>query len=238
MLLYIIRHGDPDYATDSLTPRGLLQAEAVGKRLVDAKIDRIFSSPMGRALQTAAPACRLLGLPCEIEPWTHELTHEQLTAHSDNMGRGARTGSIYVQSSYFMEQGNYDFSYSHTFDNPVFEGTQMKAARDYLEENGKAFLERLGYREENGIYRILQPNEEKVALFCHGAFSRTWLSILLRITLHVMIASFGSSHTGVTILKFTNNENGFTVPRCLCYCDVGHLYANGLEINYPGNIAF
>ena len=33
MLLYIIRHGDPDYATDSLTERGKLQAEAVGKRM-------------------------------------------------------------------------------------------------------------------------------------------------------------------------------------------------------------
>ena len=61
MLLYIIRHGDPIYPTDSLTDRGKIQAEAVGKRMFDAKIDRIFSSPMGRAMQTAEPACRLLG---------------------------------------------------------------------------------------------------------------------------------------------------------------------------------
>ena len=39
MLLYIIRHGDPDYTTDSLTQRGILQAEAVSKRLFDSKID-------------------------------------------------------------------------------------------------------------------------------------------------------------------------------------------------------
>lgn len=31
MLLYILRHGDPDYSTDSLTPKGVLQAEAAGK---------------------------------------------------------------------------------------------------------------------------------------------------------------------------------------------------------------
>ena len=61
LLLYIVRHGDPDYATDSLTERGILQAEAVGKRIAASKIDRIFSSPMGRAKQTAEPACRLLG---------------------------------------------------------------------------------------------------------------------------------------------------------------------------------
>ena len=62
MLLYIIRHGDPDYSTDTLTERGWQQAEAVGKRIAAAKIDRIFTSPMGRARQTAEPACRLLGL--------------------------------------------------------------------------------------------------------------------------------------------------------------------------------
>ena len=36
MLLYIVRHGDPDYSTDSLTQRGKLQAEAVGKRIFEA----------------------------------------------------------------------------------------------------------------------------------------------------------------------------------------------------------
>ena len=33
MLLYMIRHGDPDYSTDTLTERGWQQAEAVGKRI-------------------------------------------------------------------------------------------------------------------------------------------------------------------------------------------------------------
>ena len=53
MKLLIIRHGDPDYTTDSLTEKGLIQAEAVGKRMFDAGIDRIFSSPMGRASMSA-----------------------------------------------------------------------------------------------------------------------------------------------------------------------------------------
>ena len=58
MLLYIIRHGDPDYTTDTLTERGWAQAEAVGKRLAASGINRVFSSPMGRAKQTAEPTCR------------------------------------------------------------------------------------------------------------------------------------------------------------------------------------
>ena len=56
MLLYLVRHGDPIYETDSLTERGKLQAESVGKRMQKIGIDQIYSSSMGRAMETAAPA--------------------------------------------------------------------------------------------------------------------------------------------------------------------------------------
>ena len=32
MILYVIRHGDPDYSTDTLTPKGKLQAQALAKK--------------------------------------------------------------------------------------------------------------------------------------------------------------------------------------------------------------
>lgn len=55
MLLYIIRHGDPIYAPDSLTPKGHLQAAALAKRLAVHGLDKIFASPLVRAQQTAKP---------------------------------------------------------------------------------------------------------------------------------------------------------------------------------------
>lgn len=60
MILYIVRHGDPIYNTDSLTPKGLRQAEAVGKRLAVFGLDEIYASPLKRAQQTAAPAAEML----------------------------------------------------------------------------------------------------------------------------------------------------------------------------------
>jgi broad specificity phosphatase PhoE len=44
MILYVIRHGDPDYATDSLTPKGKLQADALAKRLAVHGVDTVYSS--------------------------------------------------------------------------------------------------------------------------------------------------------------------------------------------------
>ena len=51
--IIFVRHGDPDYGKDILTPLGHAQAEAVGKRLAKEKVARIFASPRGRAVQTA-----------------------------------------------------------------------------------------------------------------------------------------------------------------------------------------
>lgn len=232
MLLYLIRHGDPIYEIDSLTERGKLQAEAVGKRMFDAKIDRIYSSPMGRAMETADPACRLLGLEKNIEQWTHEIEDERLTPFPD----GVMKSITLVQNTYYLENGNIDLPYDRSFECTGINQSQMKSAVKYIEEHGKEFLERLGYKEENGVYRILRPNDEKVALFCHAAFSRAWLSVLLHIPLHIMWASFQYTHTGVTVVEFENNENGFTAPRCLCYSDVSHLYASNLDLIHDNRV--
>ena len=228
MLLYIIRHGDPNYALDCLTEKGKLQAEAVGKRIAASGIDRIFSSPMGRARETAAPACRLLGKEAVIEEWTHEIEDERLTDYPD----GKRTSISNLQNTLFLENGGIDLPFDKAFEQPALARTQMDKACSFIWENGKDFLERLGYREENGVYRILQPNEEKVALFCHAAFSRAWISMLLHIPLHIMWAGLDYCHTGVTIIHFKNYENGFTAPRCLCYNDLSHFYKDGPDMRY------
>lgn len=226
MLLYIIRHGDPNYETDTLTERGKLQAEAVGKRMFDAKIDRIFSSPMGRAQETAEPACRLLGLEKTIEPWTHEIEEERLTPYPD----GEMKSVTFVQNTEYRKNGYIDYPYGKAYDVPGFSTSQMKQKVQSIADDGRAFLERLGYKEEDGVYRIIRKNEEKIALFCHYAFAKSWLSDLLHIPIHLMWGGFDYNHTGVTVLEFANNEDGFTAPRCLCFADVSHLYANGLDL--------
>jgi hydroxymethylpyrimidine pyrophosphatase-like HAD family hydrolase len=70
--IIVIRHGhrfndspDPD-----LTPLGFKQAAELPSRLAELgldDVDFIFSSPMGRALQTAAPVAKSLELPIHVE---------------------------------------------------------------------------------------------------------------------------------------------------------------------------
>lgn len=229
MLLYIVRHGDPDYATDTLTERGWLQAEAVSKRMRDSKIDRVFSSPMGRARQTAEPTCKLLGLDCNIEDWAHEISNNDLfTPFPDGIPKSI----TYVQNSYYRENGNLNRLYEDTYGCPGINEANMKEPVELIENGGYDFLERLGYKFDGENFEILHKNEERVALFCHAAMARAWISVLFHIPLHIVWASFSYTHTGVTVIEFANNENGVTAPKCLCFSDMSHLYAAGLDMKH------
>jgi len=89
MLLYIIRHGDPIYNPDSLTKKGVLQADALAKRLAVNGLDKIFVSPMVRARQTAQPTCELLNIKPEIAEWTsEELTWQEFSCADESFGGG------------------------------------------------------------------------------------------------------------------------------------------------------
>ena len=228
MLLYIVRHGDPNYKDDCLTDFGKIQAEAVAKRMRDSKIDVIYSSPMGRAIETAEPTCRLLGLPYHIEEWTHEVQGERMTTYPD----GNKKSVTLLQNTLLREDGQVNIPFEKTFETKALRETEMESAFNYIKDSGREFLERLGYKEENGVYRILRPNEDRVALFCHAVFTRTWLSELLHIPLHIMWSSFAPTHTGVTIIEFKNNENGYTAPKCLCFSDMSHLYAEKVDMTH------
>lgn len=232
MLLYIIRHGEPDYSTDTLTVRGKLQAEAVAKRMRDSKIDLVFSSPMGRAVETAMPTCELLGLECNIEQWAAEIDEAVRTPFPD----GKIKSITHLQKSYYRENGNILLPYEKSFECQGISESGMKAATAIIEKSGNEFLERMGYKYENGVYKILRNNEQRIALFCHGAFSRAWMSSLFHIPLHLMWASTEMTHTGVTVIEFKNNPNGITSPVCLCYSDMSHLYAEKLDMKYCSGI--
>lgn len=63
---------DPGIKDPRLTPLGHQQAETAAEQLADRRITRIIASPYSRALQTAAPLARRLGLPVLVNPVVRE----------------------------------------------------------------------------------------------------------------------------------------------------------------------
>ncbi len=63
---------DPGIEDPKLTPLGHTQAEQAANALAGEGLTRIVVSPYTRALQTAAPIARRLGLPVTITPMVRE----------------------------------------------------------------------------------------------------------------------------------------------------------------------
>ena len=66
---------DPGITDPRLTPLGQTQAEAAADALRGQGITRILASPYTRALQTAAPTARALGLPVQVHAGVRERYH-------------------------------------------------------------------------------------------------------------------------------------------------------------------
>ena len=79
----LIRHGENDYVKKGrmagrlpgvhLNEKGRQQSQAVAERLAGAPVKAIYSSPMERALETAGPIAKSLGLEIVTRPGLIEI---------------------------------------------------------------------------------------------------------------------------------------------------------------------
>lgn len=233
MLLYIVRHGDPIYYPDSLTPKGHLQAEALAKRFAVHGLDKIYSSPMIRARQTAEPTSELLGIPIEIEDWTSELAAAKDFFVEKRKSDGKRNWIFGVNPTYYCNNetmGYFENWYESDFfkDHPE---KDFKSGFERIQNKSDELIERHGYKRDGAVYKILKPNNDRIAVFCHAGFGSTWIAHLLGLPPHMVWGKISMPCTGVTTFEFENYENGLTAPCLRQLADCSHLYIEGLDTN-------
>jgi probable phosphoglycerate mutase len=76
--ILLIRHGENDYIKKGILPgqmpgvhlneNGRAQAQALAEKLAQAPIKAVYSSPLERAIETAEPIAKTLGLQATIRP--------------------------------------------------------------------------------------------------------------------------------------------------------------------------
>lgn len=238
MLFFYLRHGDPIYKPDSLTPLGRRQAEALAHRLAQFGLDRIYASSSTRALQTAQPTCELLGLKPTVLEWCHEhLAYNQL----DYVGKDGKRTWLFQNSEMRRLLNTPEIRklgvewYRHE----TFAGTAYADGIQRIAKEADAFLEGLGYRHlpEQGVYRAERPNAGRVALFAHQGFGQAFLSWILDIPYPLFSTHFDMGHTGMTVIEFPE-EQGECVPCVLELANDGHLWRDGIPTNYQNRIRF
>jgi probable phosphoglycerate mutase len=152
MKLFAARHGETawnlvgremGHLDSPLTERGVLQAEALARRLGDLGIERVYSSDLGRALRTAEIVAEACGVELELDPALRER----------HMGIFQGLTSAEILEKYPAERRDYD---SGGVDYVVPGG---ESARQRTERSVRA-LTGLAQRHADG----------RIAVVTHGGF--------------------------------------------------------------------
>jgi broad specificity phosphatase PhoE len=232
MRIYIIRHAEPDYANNTITAPGHLEAKALARKLQQGQLDRIYSSPMGRALHTMQYTADATGLVPDVQQWMVELGKKWYYHGPDGNKEVAwNVAGERIRGSETLP-GHYDWHLQPPFDQPEYPGHHAE-----LKEQSDQFLLEHGYRREGGKYRILRPNREHIAVFCHHGFGLAWLAHLLELPLTLVWSAFWLAPSSVTTILMEQRSEDWAVPRCLGVGDVSHIYEGGLPVSHMGLLA-
>lgn len=238
MILFYIRHGDPIYDPDSLTPLGKRQADAVAKRLALYGIDRIFASTSNRAIQTAMPTSELTKKEIEQLDFCNEAHAWKDFAIPNEKGIVHWAFHDHKMLQLFMSQKVQQLG-AKWYEYPEFKKYNFKQGVERINRETDNLLLSLGYEHarEQGIYKAVAPNDERIALFAHQGFGISFLSSLLDIPYPLFSTHFDIGHTGMTVIEF-QDEEGVVIPKVLTLSNDSHLYKEGLPTYYHNILPF
>ncbi len=228
MRLYIIRHADPDYANDTITPTGHREAAALARHLQEIGLDRIYCSPLGRARATMQYTADLTGIAPVIEDWTAELPWRIATDGSSRAVWNIDGHLLRELPCPEWDDGVQRFPLLSRLGRVESDPPQPRAYEALCAASDR-FLASLGYERDGVSYRVVRPNTECVAVFCHGGLGLTWLSHLLHLPVAVAWGSFFLWPSSVTTILMDERVPGIATPRCLGLAEISHLHAEGLE---------
>ncbi len=231
MLLFLVRHGEPIYDPDSLTPHGRRQAEAVAKRLALYGIDKVFTSTSNRAIETSVPTCEILHKKSTALDWCNE-NHawEHFTIVNDAGVRTWMCGDDKCCEIFASpEVRKLDKAW---FEHPFFADTKCKEGIEFINKHSDEFLAELGFvhDRENNVYHCVKENYQRIALFAHAGFSLGFLSSVLDIPYPMFCTHFLVNHSCVTVINFENKKT--LQPRVLSFSNDSHLYREGLPTRF------
>ena len=232
MIFYYIRHGDPVYEPDSLTPLGERQAEAVAKRLSVYGLDKIYVSTSQRAILTAKPTCEILKMEAEAVDFANEkYAYEDF---SIERVKGDRRWAMHDDLCMDLFLSDSFVRYNPKwYDHPKLKEYGFGKGVDRVYRDTDEFFKNLGFEHIRGTgrYKVTNPKYSRVALFAHHGFGMAFLSALLDVPYPFMVTHTDMTHSGVTVIHFVEKD-GFAIPKMLMFSSDAHIYNEGYGTKY------
>lgn len=157
MKLIIIRHADPDYSIDSLTPTGWEEARLLAERVAKWEVKAVYTSPLGRAKDTAGLSLNKLGMQVEVKDWLREFP-----IRVPKNGREDDCAWDWLPADWTPVDAYYHPT--DWMETPAFAQAGAKEAYRRVTDGLDALLETHGYRREGRFYRAVHANSDTVVL--------------------------------------------------------------------------
>ncbi len=209
MRIIFVRHGEPDYAHDCLTELGCAQAKTAAVRLKDEGIEEIWSSPLGRALETANAAAEALGLPVQTLDFMREVTWGSVDGTQIFAG-----GHPWAIVDEMVRQG-IPLNSPGWRDSPYFQNNRVLACVDSVERGIDEWLKQYGY-VRNGVYyrhTAEEPSTRTIALFSHGGSSCAAMGHILNLPFPYACALLHIEFAGITVVQMDPRAGERTLSR-------------------------
>lgn len=239
MLFFYLRHGDPIYNPNQLTPLGHRQAEALARRLARYGLDDIYTSSSNRAMETATPTCELLKKEATILDFSsEEHAWEEQSIICPNGQRQwlffTREAQDIMCSKEIRDLGE------KWYEHPYFKDTDFTKGHFRMRRDTLNFFKELGYEwdDDKGQFKNLKiSNGKRIALFAHHGFGMNFLSTILNIPLPSVCLRLNFGHTGMNVIYF-RDEDEYVIPQMLTLGNDGHLLADNMPTSYNNEIYF
>ncbi len=219
MKILFIRHGDPDYELDSLTPKGFREVELLADRMEKTPVTEFYCSPLGRAQATARPTLERLNKTAETLWWLEEFPSYIL----DPETKKRRIPWDLMPSYWTKREELYD---KNTWlDSDVMQSGDVAIKYSAVTKAFDEFLARHGYERVGNLYRAVRPNTDTIAFFCHFGIESVLLSHLFGLSPIVFWQGFVALPSSVTTVITEEREEGIAYFRCNNFGDISHLYA-------------
>lgn len=226
MKILIIRHADPDYSIDSLTPTGWEEARLLVPRMEKLDVKAFYVSPLGRAQDTASLTLKAMGRTAETLPWLREFGP-----------RIRKPGMDWDTCVWDWLPADWTsdlrcFDKDRWLETPYAAPYGVESEIRWVYDSLDALVAKHGYVRDGELYRAERPNEDTIVLFCHFGLESVLLSRLLNISPMVLWHGTAAAPTSVTTLVTEERRPGVAYFRMSAYGDTAHLYAAGKEPSF------
>ena len=229
MRILLIRHGEPDYTTDSLTPKGREEAEYLGRRLAHYDIADFYVSPLGRARETAEYTLKKVGRTAETLPWLAEFRGRYPDPETGKLRPVAWDILPRLWSAYPAARDIATWT-----DIPLYDGGNVREIWQETTAGVDALLARYGCKKDGPVWLCGQNAPITIALFCHFGISMAILGYLTEISPLVLWQRTLCLTTSITEILTEERVKGELSFRLTKLGDLSHLEAAGIRRSTAG----